>query len=218
MQRRRAIQWFIAVFLVFAIPAGIAATTMDRFELHRVMHPFHSAGWDRFFRWGTHLADGLVPTALALLLLLYKDLRSFLLLGLGAGLSAIVTQSLKRGPFADEDRPSMFKESLGDLHWVLDLELHHHNSFPSGHATAAVSMCLALAILIGRPQWGAVLAFVAVVLAYSRVYLSQHFTADIVAGGAIGLVVTLGVYHVLYKSRFSEKPWLDRRLWRVQNQ
>jgi membrane-associated phospholipid phosphatase len=183
-----------------------------------MMHPFHSAGWDRFFRWGTHLADGLVPTALALLLLLYKDLRSFLMLGLSCASSALVTQSLKHGPFAHEDRPFMFKEALGDLNWIADLDLYHHNSFPSGHATAAVSMCLALAILIGHPQWGAVLAFVSIVLAYSRVYLSQHFTADILAGGVIAVVVTMGVYHLLYESAFSKKKWLDRRVWRVQNQ
>lgn len=218
MQRTASVRWFLIVFMMFAIPALFMVSTMDRIDLHRAMHPLHSAVWDGFFRWSTHMADGLVPTFIALLLLLFKDLRTFLMMGLSCSLSALITQFLKHGPFSQSDRPAMFRDVLGDLHWVVDLELHNHNSFPSGHATAAYSMCLSLAVILARPGWGVLLSSLAAVLAYSRVYLSQHFTADILAGAVIGVVTTMFVYYWLYRSEYAKKSWLDRRIWRLQNQ
>jgi len=45
------------------------------------------------------------------------------------------------------------------------------------------------------------------------VYLSQHFTEDILVGAAIGTVTALVVYQWLYRSAFSERSFLDRRLF-----
>lgn len=216
MQRTLAVRAFLFVWLAFTACLLIAVLRTDQLALHRTMHPFHSVGMDAFFARFTHLADGWVPTALALALLVIKDVRSFLMMGLSCGLSAIVTQILKH--WLDRDRPSMFSEELGDLHWVPGIELHHHLSFPSGHTTAAFSMCLALAVLIGGRVWGALLAVLAVLLAYSRVYLSQHFTEDILAGAAIGTLTAWGIHEWLYRSTFSQRPWLDRGLFRQRNQ
>ncbi len=191
---------------------------VERFELHRLMHPFHSDGSDMFFTYFTHLADGLVPLALSLILLGAGSYRSFLMMGAGCGLGAIVTQLLKRLPFADVDRPFMFMKELGDLHWIPGLDLHHHFSFPSGHATAAFNMFFALAVLVPGKWKGVVFGMLAVLLAYSRVYLSQHFTVDILAGSAIGTVTSMLVHWWLYRSSFAQRAWLSRGLVRHRNQ
>jgi membrane-associated phospholipid phosphatase len=214
----RSILAFLVVAVAFAIPAVIAIVSTGQLELHGWMNRHHPHWADRFFAAFTHVADGLVPTALALLLLAIKDVRSFLMMGLSCGLSAIVVQFLKRSVFADHHRPAMFKEHLPDLNWVEGVELHHHFSFPSGHSTAAFAMCLALAVIINRTNWAAALAFMAVLLAYSRVYLSQHFTEDILAGAALGTMTALLVQHALYAGRLSSKPWMTRRLFPAQNQ
>jgi membrane-associated phospholipid phosphatase len=96
--------------------------------------------------------------------------------------------------------------------WVEGVELNSYFSFPSGHATAAFSMCLALAIIVGKVRWSAVFAVVAALLAYSRVYLSQHFLQDIMAGAALGTVVSFLVYLWLYRSVFAKRAWLARRV------
>lgn len=214
MQRSLSIAWFLAVFIAFAAPLAFGILTIEHLELHRLMHPFHSTGMDFFLRNVTHLADGWVPTVASLLVLVFRDVRSFLMVGLSCAISAIVAQFLKRVPFAWIDRPFMFKEELGDLHWVEGFELHHHFSFPSGHSTAAFSMCLGFAVLIARPSWSVGLALLAWLLAYSRVYLSQHFTEDILVGATLGTVTAYAIYHWLYRNPFSTKPWLDRRLMR----
>ncbi len=215
MQRSQSIAWFLAVFIAFAAPLAYGVIALDHLDLHRRMHPLHSPGMDYFFRTVTHLADGWVPTVVSLLVLVFRDVRSFLMVGLSCAFSAIILQFLKRVPFADVDRPFMFKAQLGeDLHWVEGVDLHHHLSFPSGHSTAAFSMCLGIAVLIARPSLSVGLALMAWLLAYSRVYLSQHFTEDILVGATLGTVTAYAMYHWLYRSSFSTKPWLERRLLR----
>lgn len=204
----------LASLLVLA--GTIVLFTGDKLVLHARVNAFHTPALDGFFGVVTHLADGLVPTAVAVLLLLLSTWRSFLMMALTCVLSAVVTQSLKHLVFADAHRPSMFAPQLGDMSWVAGVELHHHHSFPSGHATAAFAMCFAAAVLIGRFRWAPLLVLLAALMAFSRVYLSQHFLADIVAGSAIGTVTGLVVYQWLYRSAFAGGAWLDRGLLRYR--
>jgi len=208
--KQKSINPFLFIWGVYTLVLGIAVVCTDKLDLHRAMHLYTSPLLDRIMSGLTHVADGLVPTAVALVMLAFRDLRAFLMVGLSCGGSAIIVQILKR-TFV-HDRPFMYKAELGDMHWVEGIDLHHHLSFPSGHATAAFSMCFALAVLAGRRLWGYLLGLLAVALAYTRVYISQHFTEDILAGAAIGTLTTLAVYHWLYHSHFAGRAWLDRRL------
>lgn len=211
MQRNKAINAFLLIWVLYTICLGAAVLSTEQLELHRIMHRCTSGSLDTFFSSITHVGDGLVPTILAVLILLLADVRSFLMIGLSTGLSAIVTQVLKHA--LSYDRPFMFRDELGDMHWVPGLDLHHHLSFPSGHTTAAFSMCFAMAVLLGRASWGYALAILAALLAYSRVYISQHFSEDILAGAAIGTLTGLAVYYWLYRSAFATRPWLNRRVY-----
>ncbi len=212
MRRTQSVRWFLATSGIWGALMLTAVLTMDRFELHRSMHVVDPPALDLFFRLFTHSGDGLAPTVLAVALLLFSDVRSFLMMALSCTLSAVVVQILKHGPFAGQDRPVRFKDQLGDLHWLDGLDLHAHFSFPSGHATTAFSMCFAIAVLIGRPTWAVILAMTAMVIAYSRVYLNQHFTADTLAGGTLGVAVAFTVYLLLYRGKYADRAWLERRL------
>jgi membrane-associated phospholipid phosphatase len=203
---------FLLIWALFVAGLLVLVLTTDRFALHVLMQPVHTPILDRSFSTITHLSDGIVPTILALILLYFGTMRSFLMMGLGCSFGALVTQGLKRGPFAHMDRPFMFQDALVDLPWVSGLELNHHFSFPSGHATAAFNMCFALAVLIPGRFRGIGFALLAGLLAYSRVYLSQHFTEDILAGAVVGTITSLLVYVLLYRSSYSTRAWLDRRL------
>lgn len=197
--------------VVLAIPALIAVSITGKLALHATINAYHVAFLDLFFSWVTHLADGAVPAILAILLLFLRDFRSFLMMGFGTGISALAVQLLKHKVFPHMHRPGKFREGLGDMLWVEGVELNNYFSFPSGHATAAFSMCLALAIIIGSKRWGVAMALVAATLSFSRVYLSQHFTQDILAGAALGTLITFLVYLWLYRSVFAKRTWLDRR-------
>ena len=215
--REQAVRTFLIGYAVVIVPAFIAVLLTDRFDLHGAVNLHHAASFDLLFRYGTHMADGLVPTIIALLLLL-KNWRAFLLVGGSVALSAIAAQLLKHGLFPDMDRPSMFLDRMPSVHLVAGVEMHHHNSFPSGHTTSAYSMCLAVAVLFAKRGPALALAFLAAGLGLSRIYLSQHFTEDVVAGATIGTLTAYLVYRWLYVSPFAARGWLDRSPFRRQNQ
>ena len=206
---RASVRAFLVVGMLLAVPALIAHFRLGRYGLHVALNSGHTQLGDQLLPVFTELANGWVPVILALVLL-RKSWRTFLMMGLGTGLSAIAVQLLKHLVFAGYDRPAMFLEEMPGLQLVAGMDLHHHFSFPSGHSTAAFSMCLALAVVIGNRAAAIGLAVLAALLALSRVYLSQHFTEDILAGALVGTVVTTAVFGLLYQGRYAHDARLDR--------
>jgi len=60
-------------------------------------------------------------------------------------------------------------------------------SFPSDHATAAGAV--AVGLLLTNRRWGIIAAALAVVMAFTRVYVGAHYPADVLAGLALGGIV-----------------------------
>ncbi|MER7463491.1 phosphatase PAP2 family protein [Streptomyces sp. NPDC097981] len=58
-------------------------------------------------------------------------------------------------------------------------------SFPSGHSASAFAFTTGLAL--EAPGWGAVVAPLAVSVAFSRVYTGVHYPSDVAAGAALGV-------------------------------
>jgi membrane-associated phospholipid phosphatase len=113
-------------------------------------------------------------------------------------LSGLTAQLLKRLAFSGALRPKAFFDKSGQvLHWVDGVEVHLHNSFPSGHATTAFSVFCLLSLLAVRKGWGGFWFALALLAAYSRVYLGQHFFGDIFAGSLIGVGTTVACYLLL---------------------
>ena len=215
--RDRSARIFLAATLSLALPVVIVVLCTDQLALHTRINRFHAPWADAVFANGTHLADGWVSVGIGLVLLFVRW-RWFLLFAISTAGSAFVAQFLKHVFFADHDRPSMFMGAMPDLRLVPGVEMLHNNSFPSGHSTCAFSMCFAVAVIIGRRGPAAALAMLASVLAFSRVYLSQHFTEDVLCGAFIGTGTGWLVYHWVCVSAFAKKNWLERSLLRRQDQ
>ena len=66
-----------------------------------------------------------------------------------------------------------------------------HNSFPSGHATTAMAVACALALLF--PRLRVLWFFVAAAVAASRVIIGAHYPGDVLAGVWFGVVTTLAL-------------------------
>ncbi|MBN2630872.1 MAG: phosphatase PAP2 family protein [Rhodobacteraceae bacterium] len=67
--------------------------------------------------------------------------------------------------------------------------VHSWASFPSGHATTATAMMLAMALILPRHALG-FLTF-GLLVAFSRALIGVHWLSDVVAGVALGAAVTL---------------------------
>ena len=124
-------------------------------------------------------------------------------------ISALMTQTLKHTIFEDVVRPKKFFEGIADLYFVPGVENYMYNSFPSGHTTSAFALYFSLALLT-KNKWIEFLLFtIALTVAYSRIYLSQHFFSDVYAGSLVGMFTTIVVYFVV---RNWKKEWMERSL------
>ncbi len=166
-----------------------------------------------FFIGVTALGDGLF-TLVVVLILAFFSLRSSFAALLGYLLSASLAQTLKYLFFDKVERPALrFEELHLPLQLVWDDNLIHH-SFPSGHATAAFSLFFILAFLAKNNYQKAFCFYLSVLIAFSRVYLSQHFFEDVVAGSAIGIVCAwLSIYFIYFSSSQNRFSILNKPLY-----
>ena len=71
---------------------------------------------------------------------------------------------------------------------VLEAQPPSSGSFPSGHAATAVAGAMAAARLIPRASWA--LWALALLMAYSRVYVGVHYPFDLLGGALLGVAFT----------------------------
>lgn len=147
---------------------------------------------DTLFHWVTKGGEPFMGLLAFILILLFSTKRLTFIFIVSILLALIVSQGLKHKAFPNEDRPSY---TYTELHEIADLDRHTHNSFPSGHTTAAFTFFTLLAISF-RKKWLQFLApCCAAMVGVSRVYLGQHYLIDIVAGAVLGVfIVSIVVY------------------------
>ncbi len=194
---------FLSHIFVFLLVLGSLLCLMPKGDLHLALNSFHTHAGDVFFKYYTYVGDW-VPYVFVVLLLFYK-LGAATYVLMSNLLAGLVTQIIKRIVCAP--RPSVFFDVANNpdiLPVVEGVRLHTSNSFPSGHTTTFVAVFFALAILLTSKELRIsittrnllqYLCFLCAVLGgYSRIYLSQHFAADVFAGTLIALVVTAAIY------------------------
>jgi membrane-associated phospholipid phosphatase len=190
-------RFFLIPYLIFLLTGIVFIAYTGRADGHLILNTFIFDAFNTFFALSTHIGDGLTLGIIVFILLFWR-FKSALFLGLSGALSGTVTQLLKNNVFDEIDRPYQYFKFYDPERRALNLvlnasEMHIHNSFPSGHATTAFCLFLGLSILSQKPKAGLVFILVSMVIAYSRVYLSQHFLQDIIAGSLIAVVCTLMV-------------------------
>jgi undecaprenyl-diphosphatase len=91
-------------------------------------------------------------------------------------------------------------------------------SFPSGHATYAGAMSVALVLLFSRPAptrrwWWTLATFAIGGMAWSRTYLQVHWLFDVIAGSLLGSGISLLVF-ALAQTRAPRRRPSDADRWR----
>jgi undecaprenyl-diphosphatase len=127
-----------------------------------------------------------ILVAISLLLFGQKRGRvALLLLALGITLSDQVCNSLLK-PLVGRVRPC---NVLDDVHLLVNCTRSF--SFPSSHATNIFTGTILLSFVY--PRLRAALIGVAILVAYSRVYVGVHYPFDIVAGAVLGILCALTI-------------------------
>lgn len=204
---------FFLPYILFIIIGGIVQLFYTKIELFSFINGNYHSVADSFFKYVTHIGDGLFYIATIILLALVSYRKAAIALSCYA-LSSGIAQLLKKVVFTDSLRPkAFFEKSSYAIHIVEGVTLHSYNSFPSGHATSAFSLFCLLSILTRNKRLGYVWFCLALLSSYSRVYLSQHFFGDIYFGSFIGVVSTVAIYYWLDNFfRRNAKQWHSKGL------
>ena len=184
-------------------------------ELHLLLNSHHSSLQDTFFKYYTLLAEWPLY-ALALFPLLWKKIKMTLFFAICELTGGALLQILKH--LFSFDRPvSVFEHSQNlVLPLVQGVNMHHGNSFPSGHASTFFMFCTCLVIIqayyysrkgksynfrtrVLFHSLSLLLLVFAAMGAYSRVYLSQHFLSDVCVGSIIGFVTPFLIFYFCWE-------------------
>jgi undecaprenyl-diphosphatase len=192
---------FIGLFLL--ILGAKAAIPVDM-TLFKIINTHHTPFFDWFFLFVSNLGNGWVMLPLLFVFILWgtpKNRRTHIIFIAVAALSINIICNNVIKQYVDRPRPVSYFFSpnivtpteewrLYEVHVVGD-RLRDH-SFPSGHANIIFAVATLMVIIFGIKLWPAFL--MAMMVAYSRVYMGAHFPLDTLGGACIGTVIALAVW------------------------
>ena len=211
---------------------GLALIYIPKGDLHLLLCDRHTPARDIFYRYYTQVAEWF-PYVVCVALLLFSRIGDGVMATSALILSALTTQLFKH--LINAPRPLTGREAnLPEVQLPLvdGVRMNYWLSFPSGHTTSFFALAFVVCILLTqkiqqrsdltakRSNSGSGLTAIAIQLllfiaatigGYSRIYLSQHFTADVFAGMVVGIGITILCYAVFY--RFEDKKWYNYRIF-----
>ena len=169
----------------------------DKIAIHKSLNLFHSKGLDAFFQLITHLGDGWTIVFVSVALL-FVSVRLSILQIISYASSGIISIVLKNSLFSDCKRPYYYLKTDAAFYKMSDFTYFIEHSFPSGHTTSIFALMTLFALAYNKSKGIVIVFFLcALLVAYSRIYLSQHFLMDVLAGSLIGTGTAYFVYKKL---------------------
>ncbi|GAB4258914.1 MAG: phosphatase PAP2 family protein [Vicingaceae bacterium] len=194
-------------FLMVWLPSLVIALLLDKVDVHLTIINYHHPFFDTLFIYITQIAETwgiLIFMVLSFLTKIKHGIIYLLSLGVASGTTFLLKQTL----FEDHLRPFEFLKDT-TFHAVPGVDFHSYYSFPSGHTTAAFAMFTAMALCTKNKLLKLLYLFLAFITGYSRIYLSQHFLQDVVAGALIGLMAAVVVFKIFNRKAFNKANWLN---------
>ena len=140
----------------------------------------------------TSMADtGIIWIIIAVILLIFRKTRKAgFMMGL-ALIMGLVVGNLTLKPLIARIRPYDVNPDV-----VLLINKLHDYSFPSGHTLASFEGAGVL-MLTYRKKLGYPALVLAIIIAFSRMYLYVHYPTDVLAGLILGLVFAFASYKIV---------------------
>lgn len=154
----------------------------------------------------THLGDGIILPAIAILFFWRKNPAFAIALIVGILLTGLATQIGKTIFFADWYRPPRIFEGNPLVHIWHPAPPRNH-SFPSGHATsiATAGVFFAYQWSENRKWISPIIGLFTIFLCFTRVLIGVHFPGDIFVGSIIGSIGAVLILRWML-------PWLQEKL------
>lgn len=203
MPKQKHVIYFLLPTIIALLIGGFFLTAFSKSQIHLFINAHHTPAADWFFKYITFLGEGWW-FLLGIPALIFVSWRAAIQLALSGLLTGLVTALFKQVLFSGEPRPIKYFEASEPLYLIAGAEHNLWNSFPSGHTLAAFALYFTLALLAKNKGFSLFCFVLAVLVGYSRMYLSQHFLVDVVAGAGLGVVVATISYVIATKMK-SEK-------------
>jgi membrane-associated phospholipid phosphatase len=217
------------------VALGLALCFIPKGELHLLLCNRHTPARDIFYRYYTHIAEW-APYVICVLILLLSRAGNAAMAATCIACSELTTQIVKH--IVQAPRPiTWFAVNMPDIQLPLaeGVRVNQWLSFPSGHTTSffalffVLSICLTTSISnrsskkgnepVNRIETGSIIVIgllqillflLAALGGYSRIYLSQHFAADVLGGIVIGITISTLCYAIF--SRYEDQKWYNFRM------
>lgn len=181
-------RFILLIYAVTLLTISAILLLYGKTEIHMYINRHSHPIFDYLFKYITLLGDGILVLFVCCILLFYQYKIS-VTQAIAYALSGTITQIFKHLIFSDSPRPILYFKNHPEyiLRLVEGVEPACHNSFPSGHTASAFAMFMLFAFMVKNRPLKIFLLLAALLVGYSRVYLSQHFLADITFGSLIGV-------------------------------
>ena len=200
------IRFFLIPYLILLAICLLIKLSFTKDEIYFAVNTRHSEWQDNIARYVTDIGNGWTTVALSAILLLFSYRKAFLL----ASSYALTSLSVQVVKFIfDAPRPKLyFANRLKGIYFVKGVDQLSFHSFPSGHTVTAFSTAMVILYFLRNKKWGLALLIVAVLVGYSRMYLSQHFFEDVTIGSIFGFILTL-----IWINWIDSKNFLHNKGW-----
>ncbi|MEL6562051.1 MAG: hypothetical protein AAFQ94_27945 [Bacteroidota bacterium] len=132
-------KWFLSVFFLFLIFGAFVLPNLEKGDWVIYLNQNRTPVGDVFFKYWTHLGDGLFVLFLILVFLFVKYRYAVVFMAISAT-QGVLSYILKRLVFKGSMRPKKYLEGVYDLQLIEGVDVHSYHSFPSGHTMTAVSI------------------------------------------------------------------------------
>jgi membrane-associated phospholipid phosphatase len=210
LQRTKA---FSIPLLVMVGILSVLLIFFNKVEIELWVNAHNSVPLDFFFRTITYLGDGVFAVIISLIFMAFNIKRGLLLL-IAFVISGLFIQFLKIYIFPDILRPVLLLRNTYALHLVEGVKMYETHSFPSGHTGTAFAIFFCLASFTNKSWLQFTALLTAVLIGFSRMYLSQHFLPDVLAGAVVGTFTSLVLLTVFENNNSFNKlsrPLFSRR-------
>lgn len=179
---------FLTLYTLVFISGIVLIFMFEKPVIVLFVNGHHNAFLDIVFSLTTLLGEAPI-IILALLLILWKEKRNFWQAAAGFSFMGILIYLFKFHVFESAVRPRKFIKDETLLHFVEGISVHFSHSFPSGHTTTAFLGFFLISTLFKNNLIKVLCLILACAVAYSRMYLGQHFFEDVLTGSSLGLII-----------------------------
>lgn len=177
---------FFIAYLFVLIPGSILLLSKGKAESFLILNAWHTKWLDELFIRYTELGNGFTAVALSLFFFFVLKKRNLgLTLLFAYALTGIAAQIIK--PLVESPRPETYFSPQWLPFFIKEIIHTGKSSFPSGHTVTAFAVASVLALYYKNNMLHVLFLILAVAVGFSRIYLSQHFLTDVLAGSFIGV-------------------------------